>query len=629
LVLWKRDARGAQARFKTPFDIEARLRSSRVKFGDCGARAQSVQANSTRNFMQRLQGIAVSPGVAIGEALVIDTEGFRIPRRFVARELVQDELERLSKAIAAAGAEIERNREAVSRELGDQYAAIFDAHLQMLRDPKLWGELEGMIRDRHYSPEYAVSRTLRRYAKAFQNAQHSRLAERASDIFDIEKRLLRHLLGRRREGLSRLTSPAVILAHNLTPSETANLDRRFVLGFVTEVGGPGSHTAIVAEALELPAVVGVGPFLSDVAGGDQVIIDGDQGLIILQPDPPTVEHYRLQAEVQRSAAARLVELRDLPAETADGVRIELMGNIEFPHEVEHCVERGSDGIGLYRTEFLYLTSDREPTEEDHYEAYCRVARAMGDRPVVVRTFDMGADKFMPGVADEERNPFLGLRSIRLSLRNLPLFRTQLRAILRASAEGNLHVMFPLIATLQELRQAKTVLSDVMEDLEESRVAFNRQIPIGMMVEVPSAVMMIDHFVEEVSFLSIGTNDLIQYTLAVDRGNKEVANLYNASDPAMLRLIDMTLKSAHRRGIPANMCGQMSGSTTYTQLLIGLGLRHFSVAPGAIPEIKRVVRQSTVPDCQRIAKRAMGMESAQTINNYLREELKKYAVPAPV
>jgi phosphotransferase system enzyme I (PtsI) len=306
-----------------------------------------------------------------------------------------------------------------------------------------------------------------------------------------------------------------------------------------------------------------------------------------------------------------------------------MGNIEFPHEVELCAERGSDGIGLYRTEFLYLTSDREPTEEDHYEAYCRVARAMGDRPVVVRTFDMGSDKFTPGMADEERNPCLGLRSIRLSLRNLPLFRTQLRAILRASAEGNLHVMFPLIATLQELRQAKTVLSDVMEDLEESHLLFNRKIPIGMMVEVPSAVVMIDHFVEEVDFLSIGTNDLIQYTLAVDRGNKEVANLYNASDPAILRLIDMTLKAAHRGGIQANMCGQMSGSTTYTQLLIGLGLRHFSVTPAALPEVKRVVRQSTLPVCERIAQRAMGMENAQTINNYLREELRKNAAPSPV
>jgi phosphotransferase system enzyme I (PtsI) len=579
--------------------------------------------------MQRLQGIAVSPGVAIGEALVIDTEGFRIPRRFVERDAVQDEIERLNTAIAVSGEEIERNREAVARELGDQYAAIFDAHLQMLRDPKLWGELEGMIRDRHYSPEYAVSRTLRRYAKVFQNVQHSRLADRASDIFDIEKRLLRHLLSRRREGLSRLTSPAVILAHNLTPSETANLDRKSVLGFAIEVGGPGSHTAIVAEALELPAVVGIGPFLSDVAGGDQVIIDGDRGVIILQPDPPTVEEYRLHALAQRSAAARLGELRDLPAETADGVRIELMGNIEFPHEVEHCVQRGSDGIGLYRTEFLYITADREPTEDEHYEAYCHVGRAMGQRPVVVRTFDMGADKFMPSVADEERNPFLGLRSIRLSLRNLPAFRTQLRAILRATTEGNLHIMFPLIATLQEFRQAKTVLCDVMEDLEENGIAFNREIPVGMMVEVPSAVMMIDYFVEEVDFLSIGTNDLIQYTLAVDRGNKEVANLYNASDPAMLRLIDMTLKAAQRAGVPANMCGQMSGSTTYTQLLLGLGLRHFSVPPAALPEIKRLVRQSTIPDCERIAKRALGMETAQTINNYLREELKKCAAATAV
>jgi len=576
--------------------------------------------------MQRLQGIAVSPGVAIGEALVIDTEGFRIPRRFVDRDAVQDEIERLNAAIAVAGEEIERNREAVARELGDQYASIFDAHLQMLRDPKLWGELESMVRDRHYSPEYAVSRTLRRYAKVFQNVQHSRLADKASDIFDIEKRLLRQLLGRRREGLSRLTAPAVILAHNLTPSETANLDRKSVLGFAIEVGGPGSHTAIVAEALELPAVVGIGPFLSDVGGGDQVIIDGDQGLIILQPDPPTVEQYRRQAESQRSAAARSAEMRELPAETIDGVRIELMGNIEFPHEVEHCTERGSDGIGLYRTEFLYLTSDREPTEEEHYQAYCRVGRAMGGRPVVVRTFDMGSDKFMPGAADEERNPCLGLRSIRLSMRNLPAFRTQLRAILRASAEGNIHVMFPLIATLQEFRQAKSVLGDVMEDLEENGVPFNRQIPIGMMVEVPSAVMMIDRFVEEVDFLSIGTNDLIQYTLAVDRGNKEVADLYNASDPAILRLIDMTIKAALQGGVPTNMCGQMSGSTIYTQLLIGLGLRHFSVPPGALVEIKRVVRQSSAADCERVAQRALGMESAQMINNYLREELKKLRAP---
>jgi phosphoenolpyruvate-protein phosphotransferase (PTS system enzyme I) len=573
--------------------------------------------------MQRLQGIAVSPGVAIGEALVMDTEGFRIPRRFVARDAVVDELERLDKAIVAAGAEIESNRDAISRELGSQYAAIFDAHLQMLRDPKLRGELDAMIRDRHYSPEYAVSRTLRRYAKVFQTLQSSFLADRAGDIFDIEKRLLRNLLGRRREELSQLTSPVVILAHNLTPSETANLDRKFVRGFVTEVGGPGSHTAIVAEALELPAVVGTGPFLSDVGGGDLVIIDGDQGVVIIQPDAETEAQYRRQAEHLRSAAIQLGSLRDLPAETADGVRIRLLGNIEFPHEVAHCVDRGADGIGLYRTEFLYLTSETEPTEEDHYQAYSGVIQAMGGRPVVIRTLDLGADKLttIPG-ADEERNPFLGLRSIRLSLRNIPLFRTQLRAVLRASVLGDVHVMFPLVTTIQELRSAKMVLSDVMEDLEEGQIPFNREIPVGMMVETPAAAMMIDQFVQEVDFISIGTNDLIQYTLAVDRSNKEVAALYNACDPAVLRLIEMSIKAADQAKITANMCGQMSGSTTYTQLLLGLGLRQFSVAPAAIPEIKQVCRKVNIEQCRQIAERVMSMETARTIKSYLREELKK-------
>ena len=573
--------------------------------------------------MQKLQGIAVSPGVAIGEAMVVDTEGFRIPRRFVSRDAVEDELERLSGAMEAAGQEIEANRDAISRELGAQYAAIFEAHLQMLRDPRLRGELDGMIRDRHYSPEYAVSRTLRRYAKVFQEVQSSHLSERATDIFDIEKRLLRNLLGRRREELFRITSPVVVLAHNLTPSETANLDRKFVRGFVTEIGGAGSHTAIVAEAMEIPAVVGIGPFLTDVSGGDLVIIDGDNGLVILQPDEETIARYRHEVEEHRTQQARLVELRDLPAETACGTRIELLGNIEFPYEVDHCIERGADGIGLYRTEFLYLTSEREPTEEDHLAAYTRVVQTIGPRPVVIRTLDLGADKLSQGSGlEEERNPFLGLRSIRLSLRDLPLFRTQLRAILRVSALGDVRIMFPLITTLMELRQAKMVLSDVMEDLEEHGIPFNRKLKVGMMVETPAAVMMMEHFAEEVDFVSIGTNDLIQYTLAVDRSNKEVASLYNSCDPAVLRLIDLTLKAAARAGISANLCGQMSSSIRYTQLLLGMGLRKLSVAPSAIPDIKRVCRLVRIDQCEAVAQRALQRENARDIKNYLREELKK-------
>lgn len=574
--------------------------------------------------MQQLQGIAVSPGVAIGEALVMDNEGFRIPRRFVMRDAVEHELERLAKAIEVASSEIASNRDAVSRELGRQYGAIFEAHLLMLQDPELLRELQTLIRDRHYSPEYAVSRVLRRYAKVFQTLESSYLAARANDIFDIEKRLLRNLLGERREELAHLTSPVLILAHDLTPSETARLDRKFVRGFVTEVGGPGSHTAIVAEGLELPAVVGIGHFLTDVSGGDLVIIDGNHGLVILNPDEETIARYRHEAEESKSLARRLESLRDLPAETADGVRIELYGNIEFPHEVHQCAERGSDGIGLYRTEFLYLGSDGDPSEEDHFEAYSQVIQAMGDRPVTMRTLDLGADKLSKLPHPEgERNPFLGLRSIRLSLRNLPLFRRQLRAILRASVLGNVRVMFPLVSTVRELRQAKMVLADVMEDLEENREPFNRNLPIGMMVEIPSAVLMIDHFVQEVDFVSIGTNDLIQYTLAVDRSNQEVAGLYNASDPAVLRLIKMAVDECRKHNVPVNVCGQMSSNPIYIMLLVGLGLRRLSVTPGAIPEIKKVCRSVTVEQCEEVATRVMVMEHARDIKNYLREELKKH------
>jgi phosphotransferase system enzyme I (PtsI) len=573
--------------------------------------------------MQKLQGIAVSPGVAIGEALVMDNEGFRIPRRFVARDAVVDETERLDRAIAAAVAEIAHHRETVSAELGEKYGAIFEAHLQMLQDARLRGELEEMIRQRHYSPEYAVSRILRRYAQVFQRLESSSLAERANDIFDIEKRLLRHLLGRRREGIAHLTSPVLVLAHNLTPSETANLDRRFVRGFVTEVGGPGSHTAIVAEALEIPAVVGTGPFLTEVSGGDQVIIDGDKGLVILLPDEETLARYRHESQEKRILATKLEPLRDLPAETRDHVRIQLLGNIEFPYEVDHCVDRGADGVGLYRTEFLYLGADSEPTEEVHFQAYTRVIQAMGDRPVVIRTFDLGADKMPKSSAEDERNPCLGLRSIRLALRNLPIFRTQLRAALRASALGNVRLMFPLVSTLLELRQAKMVLADVMEDLQEHHLAFNRDIPVGMMVETPAAAMMADRFVEEVDFLSIGTNDLIQYTLAVDRSNKEVVGLYTPADPAVLKLIVIALQAANRKQVPISMCGQMSGSPLYTMLLLGLGLRQFSLTPSAIPELKNVIRSVTIPECEAVAARAMTLEHSRDVRNYLKEELRKH------
>ncbi len=569
--------------------------------------------------MRKLQGIAVSPGLAIGEALVFDIEGFSIPRRLVTRETVQQEVDRLHKALADVGEELARNRDAISRELGAKYGAIFEAHLQILQDSGLRNDLEELVRQKNYSPEYAVSRVVRRYAELLQKVRSRNLA----DLFDIEKRLLRNLLGRPREDLSNLRTPVVLLAHNLAPSDAANLDPNYVKGFVTEVGGPGSHTAIIAGALEIPAVVGTGPFLQEITSGTKVIVDGHEGVVVLDPEDEALARFEREAAARRFRAARLETLRDLPAVTACGTRVELYGNIEFPDEVQHCADRGADGIGLYRTEFLYLGAQREPDEEDHFRAYSKVVQSMRSKPVTIRTFDLGADK-VPHLPDpeDERNPFLGLRSIRLSLRHLPMFRRQLRAILRASALGQVRVMFPLISTILELRHAKMILADVMEDLEEHGVPFNRNLPVGMMVEVPSAVILIDLFVDEVDFLSIGTNDLIQYTLAVDRSNKDVVGLYNASDPAILKLIRMTIDAARRKAVPTDLCGQMSASPTYTMLLLGMGLRQLSVPPSAIPEIKKICRSVTIEQCEAVARRALTLETARDVKSYLRGELKK-------
>ena len=573
--------------------------------------------------MQILKGIAVSPGVAIGEAMIIDNEGFRIPRRFVARDAVEEELSRLDSAIASVAHSIEENRRAVTEQLGEKYGAIFSAQLQMLRDQHLHDELEDLIRNRHNSPEYAVSRILRRYAKVFQSLESTQHAELASDIFDIEKRLLHNLLGLRREELSHLTSPVIVLANTLTPSETANLNRQFVLGFVTEEGGRGGHTSIVAEALELPAVVGTGRFLTDVSGGELVIVDGDNGQVILRPDEETIARFRHEVEEHHALAAKLTKLRDLPSETTDGHLIDLFANIEFPSEVEACQSRGAGGIGLYRTEFLYLGTGKMPNEEDHYNAYVKVAQAMDERPVVIRTADLGADKLDPEHdRQRQRNPFLGLRSLRLSLRNPQLFRTQLRAVLRASTLGNIKLMFPLVSTLVELRQAKEIVNEVREELDSEGIEFSHNIPIGMMVEVPATVITLDAFLDEVDFLSLGTNDLIQYALAVDRSNHDVATLYDAGNPAVLRLIDMTVKSAQQGNVPVTLCGQMSGDTTYTMLLLGLGLRSLSVAPSTIPEIKKICRSVNISECEGLAQQALELETACDVNNLLKSELKR-------
>jgi phosphoenolpyruvate-protein phosphotransferase (PTS system enzyme I) len=573
--------------------------------------------------MQVRSGIAVSPGVVVGQALVLGSENFRIPKKFVRRDAVEAEILRFRTALDHVCVDIEEHESLVEDKMGERYAAIFSAHLQMARDPRVVGEVETLIKESKYSPEYAVSRTLRGFAEQMQNLGDQYLAERALDIFDLEKRLLRELLGESREELTNLTQPVIILAHDLTPGETATLDPEYVLGFATEVGGHTSHTAILAGALEIPAVVGLGRCLAGVSGGETVILDGDHGQVVIDPDEPTFQRVKDSQARNLRVSERLESLDHVDSATQDGQRIHIYGNIEFPEEVEHCSKRGADGVGLYRTEFLYLGGNREPSEEDHFAAYSKVLKACGDLPVVIRTLDIGADKVPARIRDrfaDSQNPMLGLRSIRLSLQSTPLFKVQLRAVLRAAVHGNVRIMFPLVSSLLEFRQARMILMDVMEDLEDEGIAFQRDLPIGMMMEVPSAVILAEEFAREVDFFSIGTNDLIQYTLACDRSDPSVAHLYRSGDPSILRMIQMVLKAANKHGKPVTVCGQMSSDPRFIPLLLGLGLRNLSATPHSIPRLKEVVRNISIPEAERIAAHACTLDLARDVEHYLLGEL---------
>jgi phosphotransferase system enzyme I (PtsI) len=582
--------------------------------------------------MEVKRGTAVSPGVAIGPALVIDTEGIRITHRTVLPEHVPEEVARLRGALDQAAAEARQNRQRYTDLHGPTVGNIFAAHESLLDDPAFRDQIEALIRAQSYTAEYAVSRVIRDYVKKMEAAaeqlpEHARAEarRRIAELIDIEKQILVRLLGEHSEPLQELTEPVVVLAKELMTSETADFTPRTVHAFATESGGDTSHTAILANALEIPAVVGLGRFLGDVSGGDTVIVDGEEGVLVIDPDEATIRRYEEKRAAILSRADRYDSLRDKPAATLDGARVRLLGNIELAHEAPHCLDRGAEGVGLYRTEFLYLNKTADPSEEEHFEAYRLVVQTLGrDRPVVIRTLDLGADKFssVTGAVAEEKNPFLGLRSVRLCLRKLDLFKTQLRAILRAAVLGDVRVMFPMISTIEELRQCRTLLNEVKEDLEDEGIPFNPDVPVGTMIEVPSAALLADVLAREVDFFSIGTNDLIQYTLAADRNNENVANLYNPADPAVLRLIKKVVEAAQKEEIEVNVCGEMSGEPLYAPLLVGLGLRQLSATPRKIPEIKRVIRQLSVPEAERLAESVLNMETARQVGNCLRDQLRR-------
>ena len=573
--------------------------------------------------MEIRKGIAVSPGIAIAKSLIIDSEDYLIPRRSIDSTQRRAEIQRLRDAFTDAINELTQfqaeQKTLEQRKIKD----IFAVHLRFLHDRSLQKKIKDMVYSELVTAEYAVSTTLRDIASHFAKVRDTYISERAADVYDIKRRLLRHLLGKKREDVDHLTEEVAIVARELSPTQTAGFNKKFVKGIASDAGGRTSHAAIVARSLGIPAVVALEDLTETVSGGDTVIIDGNRGIVIINPDSETIRQYEQYSEEFTELEHRLDKIKQKPAITRDGVKITLLGNIEFPGEAEMVLQKGGEGIGLYRTEFLYLNRPSEPTEEDHYQAYAETVSVFKHRPVIIRTVDLGADKYTQSKRfAPEPNPFLGLRSIRFCLQNLTMFKTQLRAILRVSVLGEVKIMFPLITNIQESMQAKMILRDVMEDLDEESIAYNKDIQIGIMIETPSAALMASTLARDVNFFSIGTNDLIQYTLAVDRGNELVSTLYSSTDPAVLRLIRTVIQDAHKAQIDLSVCGEMASDPEYIMLLLGMGVRTLSLAPPMIPEIKQIIRSVTIEDCNNVVRKILGMNSDRQISNYLRDATRK-------
>ena len=573
--------------------------------------------------MEIKKGIAVSPGISIAESLIIDSEDYRIPRRTIKPSQRMLEIQRTRNAFKDAIGELTKLESKEARAEGGKIKDIFAVHLRFLHDRSLRKKITDFIHSDLVTAEYAVSTVLREIAAHFAKVKDAYISERAADIYDIERRLLKQMLGKKREDVEHLKKEVVIVARELSPTQTAGFDRKYVKGIASDAGGRTSHAAIVARSLGIPAVVALEDLTEYTSGGDTVIVDGNRGIVIVNPDDQTIRQYEEYSKEFTELEHRLDAIRQKPAVTRDGTEITLLGNIEFPNEAEIVLEKGGAGIGLYRTEFLYLNAESEPTEQDHYEAYAETIRVVADRPVVIRTLDLGADKYTQRKRfAPEPNPFLGLRSIRFCLQNLTMFKKQLRAILRASVLGQVKIMFPLITHRQELMQAKMILRDVMEDLDEESIPYNRDIQIGIMIETPSAALTAYSLAAGVDFFSIGTNDLTQYTLAVDRGNELVSTLYSAADPAVLRLIRNVIQDAHKAQIDLSVCGEMASEPEYIMLLLGMGVRTISIASPMIPEIKQIIRSVTIEYCNKVARKVLSMDSERQISAYLRNAARK-------
>lgn len=551
-----------------------------------------------------LQGIAASDGIAIAKVYTLTEPDLTVTK--VTVEDSEKEVSRLDDALAASIKDVELIKETALKNLGEEEAQVFDAHLMVLSDPELIGQVKDSITSNKVNAESALKEVTDMFISIFAGMEDNPyMQERAADIRDVSKRILAHLLGVKIPSPATIKDEVIIVAADLTPSDTAQLNRQYVKAFVTDIGGRTSHSAIMARSLEIPAIVGTKEVTSIAKDGDIIIVDGLSGDVFLNPSEEVVAEYRAKAEAFAAQQAEWEKLKDSKTYTKDGHQVELAANIGTPKDLEGVVHNGAEGVGLYRTEFLYMDSHEMPTEEDQFEAYKAVLEGMNGKPVVVRTMDIGGDKELPYLPlPHEMNPFLGYRAIRISLNEPEMFRTQLRALLRASVYGKLRIMFPMIATLNDFRGAKALLEEEKAKLIAEGVAVSDDIQVGIMIEIPAAAVLAHQFAKEVDFFSIGTNDLIQYTMAADRMNERVSYLYQPYNPSILTLIKHVIDSAHKEGKWAGMCGEMAGDQTAVPLLVGLGLDEFSMSASSVLKTRSLIAKLTLSDMQALADKAI-------------------------
>ncbi|RJO64663.1 MAG: phosphoenolpyruvate--protein phosphotransferase [Candidatus Omnitrophota bacterium] len=573
--------------------------------------------------MLKLKGIAAAPGITIGPAYRFGKEEFDIVREQIKPEDIPLQIQLFEEALIQTRREILELQKRISFDMGQEEAQIFDAHLLVLEDRMLIEEVISRLKKEMVGVAFIFSEVLKKYIEVFSKIEDDYLKERTADLNDVGRRVLRNLLGKKQKSLADLQEKVIVVAHDLSPSDTAAMHKQLVSAFVTDIGGKTSHTAIMAKSLEIPAVVGLEMATTRIKNNDLLIVDGTMGTVTVNPDEETLTFYRQEEQKLKGISEKFLAVKDLPAVTVDGKTVEVSANIELPEDISSVKLHGGQGIGLYRTEFFYMNRKDLPTEEEHFQAYKYVAEQMNPYGVVIRTIDLGGDKFLSQFdIPKEMQPFLGWRAIRFCLARPDVFKVQLRAILRASAFGKLKLMYPMISGIEELNQANSILKECKEELRNEGTAFNDAIEVGVMIEVPSAAITADLLAKEADFFSIGTNDLIQYSLAVDRTNEKVAYLYEPAHPAVLRMIKNIIEAGHANNIWVGMCGEMASDATFSLMLLGLGLDGFSLNSLAIPQLKYIIRSVTLEESKKIAKEALSLSTAKAVESFMEQKIKE-------